>query len=120
MSRKRVSWIIVALVIAAVVAAVWAVSVRTRPAFATYDTPRRDEVAPLPVAPVPPGDSVPMPADSSAAPPRPAGPAAAAARRTRVATPGSDTLPAHPHRSDNYGGYGGYGARERRSDPNAK
>jgi hypothetical protein len=118
-------------------AAVWAVSVRTRPTFAVYDS----VPPPSPVAPAE------RPADSpaqAAVTPAPAASASASARVAQpVRHPGSsrpvgiraDTAPAatssatdtaaasdtlRHHRSENYGGYSGYGSRERRGSPNAR
>lgn len=107
--------------LAATAVAVWAISTRTRPALAVYDSvpaPRAsaDTVA-ASTAPAPGTDTGRAGADSGD---RPVG-ASAEVRRARpqVRADSADTV-ARPHRSDNYGGYSGYGSKERRGDPNAR
>lgn len=141
MTRRRPSVIPMIAVLLGVAAAVWAVSLRTRPAFAVYDSlpapstavpagsagppaavtprpePARDTAAAALHAPVlPPG---PVPAQSSRA-----RRSAAAADTAGADTSGADTAATadtvRHHRSENYGGYSGYGSRERRGNPNAR
>ena len=137
MARSRPSVALMIVVFLAVAAAVWAVSVRTRPTFAVYDS----VAAPSPMAPA--GSAVdgaaaaavtPALADSASAPVRASRPVQPSriSRRSRVpadtgtavtsaatdTAAGSDTL--RHHRSENYGGYSGYGSRERRGSPNAR
>ena len=128
------------VVLVAIAGAVWAVSVRTRPTFAVYDSvppPPPSSSGPSPAAPA--GSAAraavaPVPADSTSARARAAQPV----RHPRVSHPiespadtapaatssptdtaaGTDTL--RHHRSENYGGYSGYGSRERRGSPNAR
>ena len=141
MARRRRSVIPMIAALLAVAAAVWAVSLRTRPAFAVYDSlpapsgggPAASAGAPAAVTPRP------GPAGDTAAaafhPPMPApGPAAIRSGNARRApamgdTAGADTAGADTgatadtvrhHRSENYGGYSGYGSRERRGNPNAR
>lgn len=122
MCTLRVSRSFVAvLFVVAVIAAVWLVSTRTQPAFAVYDP------VPSAAAPVPPRPqtSAPVPDTIHHVPVRPARPARTQPPRQRPAAaavihPDTDSVAAHPHRSDNYGGYGGYGSRERRAPPHGK
>ena len=137
MARSRPSVSLVIVVLLAIAAAVWAVSVRTRPTFAVYDT----VPAPSPVAPAEsaaPARAAPERVDTGPAPggaaqsvQRPgtsprvglradtaAAPAAAPASPRTDSSARSDTL--RHHRSENYGGYSGYGSRERRGSPNAR
>jgi hypothetical protein len=122
------------VVLLGLAAAVWAVSIRTRPTFAVYDS----VPAPAPMAPAESAGAAAaaaaVPADSASVPgrasqpvshpriSRPVGiradtaPAAVSSAGDTVA--GSDTL--RHHRSENYGGYSGYGSRERRGSPNAR
>jgi hypothetical protein len=124
----------------AVAAAVWAVSLRTRPAFAVYDSlPVPSRAAPtgssgapaaLTPAPAPAGDTTapaphapmtaPRPAPTRGRQPR-ALTASADTARADTAGPGTATADTvRHHRSENYGGYSGYGSRERRGNPNAR
>ena len=136
MARRRPSVILMFAALLAVAAAVWAVSLRTRPAFAVYDSvPAPTGGAPAASAgapaaetprPGPAGDTV------AAALPAPAPAPGAAAMRSSGArrapatadTAGADTAATadtvRHHRSENYGGYSGYGSRERRGNPNAR
>ena len=120
MARSRPSVALMIVVLLAIAAAVWAVSVRTRPTFAVYDS----VAAPSPVAPAPlDSASSPARASQSAQHPRISRRAGSRADTAPAATSsatdtGSDTL--RHHRSENYGGYSGYGSRERRGSPNAR
>lgn len=116
-------------VLLAVAAAVWAVSIRTRPTFAVYDSVPGPPSAPAEspgAAVVPPAPDTASAVPSTPVPTRRASPSRSA--RTTVATARGDTAPdtaaaadtAHHHRSDNYGGYSGYGSKERRGNPNAR
>jgi len=135
MARRRPSVLLMIAALLAVAAAVWAVSLRTRPAFAVYDS----MPAPRPAGPavgigVPVPQSPPSTAGDTAAPPRPAPlsaprPAPTRATRPRADSAGPDSAAAdtvaaadtaHHHRSDNYGGYSGYGSKERRGTPHAR
>ena len=122
MARSRPSVSLVIVVLLAIAAAVWAVSVRTRPTFAVYDTvpaptpaaPERVDTGP---APARAAQSVQRPGTSSRVGLRADTASAPASARTD-SSPRSDTL--RHHRSENYGGYSGYGSRERRGSPNAR
>ncbi|HJP57358.1 MAG TPA: hypothetical protein VJ847_10060 [Gemmatimonadales bacterium] len=134
-SRSRVFVVVAAVVLVGL--AVWAVSARSRPAFAVYDT--------LPAALHQDSPGAPPPRDSDrVAHPAAAGSEAISPERTHAATreppraasapvpaPRADTATTdsvatrdsaavRPHRSDNYGGYSGYGSRERRGDTHAR
>lgn len=144
MARSRPSFGLMIAVLLAVAAAAWAVSVRTRPAFAVYDSvppapPARKAgpAAPSSAAPAdgtPPAAVTPLSADSPSSLARVPQPlrhprisasvglrpdsSPAAVRSPTDSARGSDTL--RHHRSENYGGYSGYGSRERRGTPNAR
>ena len=120
MTRRPWSTAILLGILLVVAALVWAVSTRTRPSFAVYDSVS---------APPAVRDTVrPEPADTGTG--GPPAPAVAATRATvarlsrhvpvRARADSADTSGVRPHRSDNYGGYSGYGSRERRGDPNAR
>lgn len=127
MSRRPFSIVLLLGVLLATAVAVWAVSTRSRPALAVYDSmpappPSADQTGPTVASPTPTpaldsgkaiSDSTATPVNGSAAP-RAARPASA-----RSATDTADTV-ARPHRSDNYGGYSGYGSKERRGDRDAR
>ena len=140
MARTRPSVIPMIAVLLAVAAAVWAVSLRTRPAFAVYDslpapstavpagsagppaavTPRPEPAGDTSVAPFHTPVSAPGPARTQSSGPRRS---AAASDTAGADTAGADTAAADTvrhHRSENYGGYSGYGSRERRGNPNAR
>ena len=114
-----------AVVLAAIVAGVYAVGAGDAPEVAEYDAPARTTPAKPPAdAPLPPApaESTSRGSAVSAEPPRrrPAPPARASAESlatadSTVARP--DTLAVRPHRSDNYGGYRGYGGLSRPSRP---
>lgn len=139
MARRRPSVIPMIAVLLAVAAAVWAVSLRTRPAFAVYDSLPAPSTAPpagsagAPAALTPRPESARDTAAASFHTPVPApGPArtqSSSPRRSAAAAAGADTAGADTvaatdtvrhHRSENYGGYSGYGSRERRGNPNAR
>jgi hypothetical protein len=140
MARRRPSVLVIIAAVLAVAAAVWAVSLRTRPAFAVYDPmPARRPAGPAVGTGVPVPQSKPAGAGDSAAPARPAPMSAARPASTRATPPragsavadstGADSAAVdtavtadtvHHHRSDNYGGYSGYGSKERRGTPNAR
>lgn len=127
MSRRPFSIVLLLGILLATAVAVWAVSTRSRPALAVYDSmpaprPSADQTGPALASPAPApaadsgkalDDSTVTPAKGSAAP-RAAKPAPA-----RGPTDTADTV-ARPHRSDNYGGYSGYGSKERRGDRDAR
>src|SRR5690348_11552674 len=144
MARRRPSVLLMIAALLAVAAAVWAVSLRTHPAFAVYDSlPAPGPAAPAAGTGVPPephstlatgGDtaapgraapmSSPRPAPTrptrpraGAASPDSAGADSAGADSARVAAAAAADTVRH-HRSDNYGGYSGYGSKERRGSPN--
>lgn len=126
MARTRPSVLLMIAALLAVAAAVWAVSSRSRPALAVYDSVPAG-VAPAPATPVPSAPvpsaprSVPEPPSTRVARPRPAAASADSARAdtaTADSAARADTL--RHHRSDNYGGYSGYGSKERRGTPNAR
>ena len=141
MPRRRPSVLLMIAALLAVAVAVWAVSLRTRPAFAVYDSLPSPGPAPaVGGGGVPPvAHSTPAAAGDTAAPARPvptSAPRAAPVRATRpraggtsVDSGGADSATANTaaaadtirhHRSDNYGGYSGYGSKERRGTPNAR
>lgn len=122
MPRSRPSVVLMIAALLAVAAAVWAVSIRTRPTFAVYDSvpgppPAPAESAGAAAAPTAPGTPAPA---RRIAPPRSVRTAAGTARADTGAdsTAAPDTV--RHHRSDNYGGYSGYGSKERRGTPNAR
>lgn len=127
MSRRPISLVLLLGILLATAVAVWAVSTRSRPALAVYDSlpsprPSTDQTEPAlaspPAAAAP--DSGKAIADSTAAPVKSsAAPRAARPAPARVRTDTADTV-ARPHRSDNYGGYSGYGSKERRGDRDAR
>lgn len=127
MSRRPVSIVLLLGILLGTAVAVWAVSTRSRPALAVYDSmpaplPSADHTGPALAspAPAPAPDSGEAIADSTAAPVKPsATPRAARPAPARVPTDTADTV-ARPHRSDNYGGYSGYGSKERRGDRDAR
>lgn len=126
-SRPSVALMIAALL--AVAAAVWAVSIRTRPTFAVYDSVPGPPPAPAGSAGAALAPTAPDTASAAPLTPAPARHIAPArsvptAARTARADTGADSTAApdtvRHHRSDNYGGYSGYGSKERRGTPNAR
>jgi len=126
MSRRPSSIALLLLVLAMAAAAIWAISTRSRPALAVYDS--------MPAAPAPADTLVSdtLVRDTSAAGTASAGKPAGhitdsaavhpprGAQSIRAVTPDTSDSTTHPHRSDNYGGYSGYGSKERRGVSNAR
>ena len=126
----RRGWLL-AIAVAAIGGAVYAVGTSEAPAVAEYDAPQTTERAASPAAAPATGsaarsdsasgDSAPIAALTAS--PRPASTLVRRAPKPSPAAPDSavtspDTQPpARPHRSDNYGGYRGYGGLARPARP---
>lgn len=120
MTRRPWSVAVLLGIVLVVAVAVWAVSTRTRPSFAVYDSvPERQGGADA--MPRAPADTITAAAGGVPVAPPPA-PSLPVSRKVPVPARGdsADSSGARPHRSDNYGGYSGYGSKERRGDPNGR